>query len=266
MFRYLFCLLLLFLPQVSFAEVRLAVLEFQGVGVDPNLLQFLTDEVRSGVLHVSKGQKIKGEKLLIMTRENMMQVLQDQGLSSEDCTGACEVEIAKNIGAEYVISGNLTKLGSTFALVVKLHSTADSNLLASESLKTESKKALITDSEKVGAKVFQEGLNLRSSNQGGSSSSGFSNSGGFSSNSGGFGGGVQGNLKQKLKEKKCRDFAESEAKKQREERIENEVNRLQKEATNAWNAMQEDFSTCLELDLEDRTPCQEALDGWYSQA
>ena len=30
MYRYLFCLLLLFLPQVSFADVRLAVLEFEG--------------------------------------------------------------------------------------------------------------------------------------------------------------------------------------------------------------------------------------------
>ena len=61
MFRYLFCLLLLLLPQVSFAEVRLAVLEFRGVGVSDGLLQLLTDEIRSGVLHVSKGQKIKGD-------------------------------------------------------------------------------------------------------------------------------------------------------------------------------------------------------------
>ncbi|MEC7985971.1 MAG: hypothetical protein VX278_12475, partial [Myxococcota bacterium] len=64
MFRYFLCFLLLFFPQVSFAEVRLAVLEFRGVGVSDGLLQVLTDKVRSGVLYVSKGQKIKGEKLI----------------------------------------------------------------------------------------------------------------------------------------------------------------------------------------------------------
>ena len=39
MFRYLFCLLLLLLPQVSFADVRLAVLEFRGVGVSDGTFQ-----------------------------------------------------------------------------------------------------------------------------------------------------------------------------------------------------------------------------------
>ncbi|MEC7984557.1 MAG: SUMF1/EgtB/PvdO family nonheme iron enzyme [Myxococcota bacterium] len=179
MFRYLLFLLFLLIPQVSFASVRLAVLEFQGAGIDPNLLQLLTDEVRTGIVHVTKGEKIKGEKLIIMTRENMMQVLKDQGLSAEDCVGECEVEIAKNIGADYVISGNVTKIGTLFALVVKLHSTADSNLLASESFKTKSAENLVNDSGKVGAKVFQEGLNLSPKQQNASAvSSGFQ--GGFS--------------------------------------------------------------------------------------
>ena len=91
---------LLLIPRAVFADVRLAVLEFRGVGVSNGLLQVLTDKVRSGVLDVSRGQKIKGEKLIIMTRENMLQILKDQGLSAEDCTGECEVEIAKNIGAD----------------------------------------------------------------------------------------------------------------------------------------------------------------------
>ena len=79
MFRYFFCLLLLLLPQVSFADVRLAVLEFRGVGVSEGLLQVLADEARTGVVHITQGRKIKGEKLIIMTKENMMQVLKDQG-------------------------------------------------------------------------------------------------------------------------------------------------------------------------------------------
>ena len=72
------------LPQTAWAEVRLAVLEFRGVGVSETLLQVLSDKVRSGVLHVSKGQQINGEDLIIMTRENMIAVLNDQGFSAED--------------------------------------------------------------------------------------------------------------------------------------------------------------------------------------
>ena len=47
---------------------------------------------------MSKGQKIRGQELLIMTRENISQVLKDMGKSTADCQGECEVEIAKNIG------------------------------------------------------------------------------------------------------------------------------------------------------------------------
>ena len=161
MFRSLFCLFLLLLPQVSFADVRLAVLEFRGVGISDGLLSVLTDEIRTGVLHVSKGQKIKGEKLIIMTKENMMQVLKDQGLSAEDCTGACEVEIAKNIGAEYVISGNLTKIDELYVLTVKLHETAQSNLLGTNFVETEKKRELLSGAERVGGQVFQQGFNTK---------------------------------------------------------------------------------------------------------
>ena len=130
--------LFLFFPRAVFADVRLAVLEFRGVGVSGVLLQQLADEARTGIVQTSNGQKIKGEKFIIMTRENMMQILKDQGLSAEDCTGECEVELAKNIGADYVISGDITKLGSMFVLSVKLHATFDGNLLAAESIRTKS--------------------------------------------------------------------------------------------------------------------------------
>ena len=257
--------LFLLIPRVVFADVRLAVLEFRGVGVSNGLLKVLADEVRTGVVHVSNGQKIQGEKLIIMTRENMMQILKDQGLSAEDCTGECEVEIAKNIGADYVISGDITKVGSIFVLVVKLHSTFDSNLLSSESFKTKSEEELLKQSSNIGSKVFQVGLKLSSSN-GDSSSSGFSNSGGFSSSNSGFGSGVNMNIQEKLKEKKCREHAQRESKRQREERVDTEVKRLQREATKAWENLRKDLVPCLELDLEERGPCQEALEGWYASA
>ena len=260
-----FCTLMIF-PKSAFAEVRLAVLEFRGVDVSESVRRILSDRVRSGVLKVSKGQKIKGEELLIMTRENIDQVLKDMGKSSADCKGECEVELAKNIGADYVISGEVLKMDDLYILSIKLHETDRGNLLGSEDVETEKKRELLSGAQAAGAKIFQEGLDLIPSNQNGSSSSGFSNSGGFSSSNNGFGGGVKMNIQEKLKEKKCREFAQKEAKRQREERVDNEVERLQEEATKAWKNLKKDLVPCLELDLEDRGPCQEALEGWYGNA
>ncbi|MEC7984311.1 MAG: tetratricopeptide repeat protein [Myxococcota bacterium] len=157
-------LLLLFFiatfPNVASAQIRLAVLEFRGVEVKESLLRVLSDKVRSGVLHVSQGQQIRGEKLIIMTRENMQQVLQDQGLSAEDCKGECEVQLAKNIGADYVISGELIRLDELYVLTVKMHETQDSNLLGSETVETEQKRELLSGAQTLGSRIFQRALKL----------------------------------------------------------------------------------------------------------
>ena len=144
-FIFFICSLLFFVPQSAFADIRLAILEFRGVATSTSLLELLTDEARTGVVHVSQGRKIKGQKIIIMTRENIRQILKDQGKDLSCVSGdMCEVEVAKELGADYVISGSLTKIDTLYALVVKLHSTEDSNLLTSEILKTESQKELLT--------------------------------------------------------------------------------------------------------------------------
>ena len=109
--------------------------------------------------------------------------------------GECEVEIARNIGADYVISGDITKVGSIFVLVIKMHSTIDSNLLSSESFKSKSEEDILTESSKIGSNVFRVGLNLSMSRE-------EKGSDGFSTSGSAFGGGVNMNIQEKLKEKK----------------------------------------------------------------
>ena len=153
MYRYLLSLLFLIfcLPQRALGEeLRLAVLDFQGGRDFDNqqgreLLEVLTDEVRSGVLNESKNLRIRGETLIIMDRENTLQILKDRGKTAADCVGACEVELAKNIGANYVISGSLKKIGSFLILNVKMHATEDGNLVASETLKAKSEENQLID-------------------------------------------------------------------------------------------------------------------------
>ncbi|MEC7987186.1 MAG: PEGA domain-containing protein [Myxococcota bacterium] len=164
---------LLCIPKMAFAEVRLAILEFQGIGVDKSALHFLSDRVRSGVLEVSKDIRIDGEELIIMTRENMMAVLEDQGKTAADCVGECEVELAKNIGADYVISGEVGKVGSLYVLTIKIHETARANLLGSENVEARQIESLLSKAQEAGEDIFVDALGARMQNRSSTQNSNF---------------------------------------------------------------------------------------------
>jgi formylglycine-generating enzyme required for sulfatase activity/TolB-like protein len=103
---------------------HIAVLEFtaaKGLDIDRH---FFSDRVRAELLRRPTG-------LMVMTQENTVQLLAAQGKTLADCEGECEVETAKKLGAEFVISGRITKAGSRLALTMRLHSTGEGRLLKS---------------------------------------------------------------------------------------------------------------------------------------
>ena len=161
--RLLFLMLLYLLPSLAFATKRLAVLEFRGVGVEDAVLTILSDSVRKGVLDVTQEQKVDGDELLVMTRENMMDMLGQMGKSAADCQGECEVELARNIGADYVISGEAAKLGELYVLTVKLHETDRGVLLATEILKTKDMEEFIDGAQEKAIIISKKGLKVQQS-------------------------------------------------------------------------------------------------------
>src|SRR5882762_6858447 len=66
----------------------------------------------------------------IISRENLLVLLQSSGKRIEDCEGECEVDTGKRIGADYVISGELVMVGSTVKASLRLHDTHEGTLLA----------------------------------------------------------------------------------------------------------------------------------------
>jgi len=120
------CLLCLVAPSLAEAVERLAVLELSG---DLALKEraFLTDAIRSEVV------KTLPDHIQVMTRENMEVMLTDMGLDASCVAeGACEVETARNLGVEQVVSGSILSLGGTIVLSVKLHNTGSGRLVAAE--------------------------------------------------------------------------------------------------------------------------------------
>ena len=57
----------------------------------------------------------------------MMSILKEMGKGIEECTGECEVEIARNIGADYVVSGEVYLIEDQYILSLKMHDTQAGN-------------------------------------------------------------------------------------------------------------------------------------------
>ena len=110
----------------AWAAERLAVLELSG-DLPPQELALLTDEVRGAVV------RTVGAQIHVMTRENMEVMLTDMGLDASCISeGACEVETARNLGVDYVVSGAVVGMGGKQLASLKLHQTKNAQLLASE--------------------------------------------------------------------------------------------------------------------------------------
>jgi Uncharacterized conserved protein len=111
---------------------RLAVLEFKGSGIKEAVLENFADEVRGGAV-----EGLAGRGVLVMTRESMMVLLKEMG--KKDCTeGECEVETARNIGADFVVAGSVVKIDEAFVVTLKLFDVHSAGVLATDRVEAKS--------------------------------------------------------------------------------------------------------------------------------
>ena len=103
------------------------MLELQSKHLESDELSLLSDEVRGAIV------RVVGTTLQVMTRENMEVMLTDMGIDASCVSeGACEVETARNLGVNYVVSGTVVAAGDILVASVKLHHTGNGQLLSSE--------------------------------------------------------------------------------------------------------------------------------------
>ena len=147
---------ILCLPAQAAAEVKwLAVLEFSGVGVDSDILHKLSDQSR-----IASSNTLSADQYHVMTRESMLEILKDMGKDSSCLSGKCEIETARNIGADYVITGDLLKIDDTYLLTLKLHNSDTGQLLVGKEVKSPSLLELIRLCEISSEDLIQTGFHL----------------------------------------------------------------------------------------------------------
>lgn len=153
---FIFVIYIFFFPSQAQAQSeRIAVLEFTGIGVDDAILGKLSDQSR-----IVSANFLPPDDYLIMTKENMLEILRDMDKDFSCAVGNCEIEIGRNIGADYIISGNILYLEGLYLLTLKLHETNSGNLLSGQEIKNPSLVELITDVQKGSAELLQQGLNI----------------------------------------------------------------------------------------------------------
>jgi TolB-like protein len=106
---------------------KLAVLDFKNYTTDlqPEQVRYFTDVVRSAAVRA-------GPRLEVMTRENLLVLMQAQGRDLAACQGECEVETGRLIGADLIVSGDLQRIGKKLKLSMRLHETHGGRLMAAD--------------------------------------------------------------------------------------------------------------------------------------
>ncbi|HEX4385601.1 MAG TPA: hypothetical protein VH083_21720 [Myxococcales bacterium] len=104
---------------------KLAVLDFQNFAKDLSKedVHYFADVVRGATLRAAP-------RMDVMTRENLLVLLQASGKDAASCEGECEVDTGRRIGADAVISGEVLKVGSRYKISLKLHETHEGRLLS----------------------------------------------------------------------------------------------------------------------------------------
>src|SRR5438270_4848011 len=106
------------------AAQTVAVLEFRDkVPAEQRIdAAYLSDQVRSQVKKTLPDVKV-------ITRENLLVLLQASGKDLANCEGECEVDTGRRIGADAIVSGEVLKVGTRFKLTLRLHETHAGKLL-----------------------------------------------------------------------------------------------------------------------------------------
>lgn len=145
-------LFLLSLCTSLLAQEYIAVLDVEGSVSDAIKIQ-LADETRAGTLSA-----LPKSQYTVLTRENMLSVLQDQNKDATCFEGSCEVEIGRNIGADFIISGHVVQIEGTFLYSVKIHNTQTGALVGTHRIEGESGLSLVRNTAKQTEELLTDTL------------------------------------------------------------------------------------------------------------
>ena len=104
---------------------------------------------------------LPSDSYIVITNDNIDVLLQDKGKDLEECVGECALETARNLGADWLITGTVLQFGSSLRVELNLIRSKDGHVFtAPETIKGQNVERLETP-----IKLASLGLILRISQE-----------------------------------------------------------------------------------------------------
>lgn len=140
-----------FLTLQAYAGKRIAVLEFRGFNIESNILEQVTDYCRNGVR-----DGLNPDDFEVFSRINTQILLQDNGIDIQECDSQCEVTLGRQMGVDFIVTGNVTIIENTYVLSMKLHDTLSGSLLATTDLMDPSLIQILSKAKESSQSMVEE--------------------------------------------------------------------------------------------------------------
>ena len=109
-----------------FSQQTVAVLDFEGIGVSKDEARALSNRFGSEFMDLSKG------RYTLVERQQMGEILEEQGLQQSGCVSSeCAVEVGAALGAKFIVTGSISKVGTIFSVNARLLNVESSQILKS---------------------------------------------------------------------------------------------------------------------------------------
>ena len=110
-----FFLLILSMAAAQQGKPIVAILDFEGQGVDAAEVQTLTERMRTEIGNT--------KAVRLIERKAVEKIMAEQGLQQSGCTSdECAAEVGQLLGVQYMISGSIGKMGKSFTIDCKMFS------------------------------------------------------------------------------------------------------------------------------------------------
>ena len=90
--------------------------------VSPEEIEYLTSIIRTMTSFLSK------EEYIVITNDNIDVLLEGKNKELEECVGECALETARNLGADYLITGTVLKFGKSLRVSLNLITSKTGNV------------------------------------------------------------------------------------------------------------------------------------------
>ena len=112
--------------QLAAGKETVAILDFEGRGINQMEAQTLTDRLMSEMVNTNA--------VIMVERNQMEEIMNEQGFQQSGCTTSeCAAEVGALLGVQNMVSGSFGKLGNSYTIDAKLFSVSTGGTIRSVS-------------------------------------------------------------------------------------------------------------------------------------